>query len=171
MPRLGLCSVVPFPRPLDNHLQNHQSLNGSGADTMLLNVALATLVTTGGFWLLWSQPSWGGVAVWALAAGGFLWWKAGSVTEIWAWSTLGLGLQSVMWPIQRMIQFHDATGTLSDEEMGAILSAVVMGLFSSVFWLSFSYGLFQRAWRVAATSVGDSPSGASPLKEARRRGQ
>jgi hypothetical protein len=138
---------------------------------MLLNVVLATLVTTVGFWLIWSEPSWGGVVVWALAAGGFLWWKAGSVTEIWAWSTLGLGLQSVMWPVQRMIQFHGATETLSDEEMGAILSAVVMGLFSSVFWLSFSYGLFQRAWKVAATSAGDSLSGSSPLKGARRHGQ
>ncbi|MCP9455425.1 MAG: hypothetical protein NNA18_04860 [Nitrospira sp.] len=143
----------------------------SQADVMLLNVVLATLVTTGGFWLIWQEPEWGSVMGWALAVAGFLWWKAGSVTEIWAWSTLGLGVQSVVWPIQRMIQFHNAAGTLSDEEMGAILSAVVMGLFSAVFWLSFSYGLFQRARKVAATSVQDSLSGSSPLKVARRRAQ
>ena len=29
-----------------------------------------------------------------------------------------------------------------------ILSAVVLGLFSSVFWISFSYGLFKRARKV-----------------------
>lgn len=138
---------------------------------MLLNVALATLVTTVGFWLIWSEPASSGVAVWAVAAGGFLWWKARSITEIWAWATLGLGVQSVMWPVQRMIQFHGATEALSDDAMSAILSAVVMGLFSSVFWLSFSYGLFQRAWKGAAIAVGDSLTDDSSLKEARRRGQ
>jgi hypothetical protein len=29
--------------------------------------------------------------------------------------------------------------------MGAILSATLMGLFSAVFWIAFSYGLFKRA--------------------------
>ncbi len=35
--------------------------------------------------------------------------------------------------------------SLPESEMGTILSAVVLGLFSSVFWISFSYGLFRRA--------------------------
>jgi hypothetical protein len=29
--------------------------------------------------------------------------------------------------------------------MGTMLSAVLMGLFSAVFWIAFSYGLFKRA--------------------------
>jgi hypothetical protein len=41
--------------------------------------------------------------------------------------------------------------------MGTILSAVVLGLFSSVFWISFSYGLFKRAWGDATNPSCDSP--------------
>jgi hypothetical protein len=39
--------------------------------------------------------------------------------------------------------------------MGAILSAIVMGLFSAVFWISFAYGLFKRA-KAAAEPDGSS---------------
>jgi hypothetical protein len=46
-----------------------------------------------------------------------------------------------------MIQLKGPSETLPEAEMGTILSAVVLGLFSSVFWISFSYGLFKRAWR------------------------
>jgi hypothetical protein len=31
--------------------------------------------------------------------------------------------------------------------MGAILNAVLFGLFSSVFWISFAFGLFKREQR------------------------
>jgi hypothetical protein len=78
--------------------------------------------------------------------GGFLWWKARSITEVWAWSTLLLGLESFAWPLTLMIQLKGASETPSENEMGTILLAVVLGLFSSVFWISFSYGLFKRAW-------------------------
>jgi hypothetical protein len=136
---------------------------------MLLNLVLGTLVTTVGFWIIWGGAWPGVVAAWALAAGGFLWWKAESVTEIWAWSTLGLGVESVIWPVQRMVQLNGAAETLSDDEMGAILSAVVLGLFSSVFWLSFAYGLFKRAWATSTNAVEHSPPAASSAQSAKRR--
>jgi hypothetical protein len=44
-----------------------------------------------------------------------------------------------------MLQIRSAGGNPSDEDMGAILSATFMGLFSAVFWLAFSYGLFKRS--------------------------
>lgn len=136
---------------------------------MLPNLVLGTLVTTVGFWIIWGGAWPGVVAAWALAAGGFLWWKAESVTEIWAWSTLGLGVESVIWPVQRMVQLNGAAETLSDDEMGAILSAVVLGLFSSVFWLSFAYGLFKRAWATSTNAVEHSSPAASPAQPAKRR--
>lgn len=111
---------------------------------MLLNVGLGTLVVAVGFWLLWGAfPAWV-VALWALLVAALLHWKCRTITEIWAWSTLLLGLESFAWPLQLMIQLQSAASGPSDEEMGTILSAVVLGLFSSVFWLSFSYGLFKR---------------------------
>ena len=109
-----------------------------------LNIALGTLVVAIGFWLLRGTLAPEVVALWALLVGSFLYWKCRTITEIWAWSTLLLGLESFAWPLQFMVQLKSATPGPSDEEMGTILSAVVLGLFSSVFWMSFSYGLFKR---------------------------
>jgi len=111
---------------------------------MLLNISLGTTVVAIGFWLVWGTLMPGVAALWVALVGSFLYWKCHTITEIWAWSTLLLGLESFAWPLQLMIQLKSAAAAPSDEEMGAILSAVVLGLFSSVFWMSFSYGLFKR---------------------------
>jgi hypothetical protein len=136
---------------------------------ILLNLFLCVIVTTVGFWILWGDAWPLVIAGWALAAGGFLWWRARSVAELWAWATLGLGLESLIWPILLMTEFKHASETPSDEEMGAMLSAVVLGLFSSVFWISFSYGLFKRAWKTTADSTGVTASGGSPSRPAKRK--
>lgn len=120
---------------------------------ILLNLFLCVIVTTVGFWILWGAEWPLVIAGWALAAGGFLWWRARSVAELWAWATLGLGLESFIWPILLMAQLKRASETPSEEEMGTILSAIVLGLFSSIFWISFSYGLFKRAWKVTSDSA------------------
>lgn len=113
---------------------------------MVLNLSLGTLVTAVGFWLVWggtvSPVMVGG---WALTVALFLWFMTTSITALWAWSTLLLGLESFTWPFVLMIQLRGQAESLPESEMGAILSAVVLGLFSSVFWISFSYGLFKRA--------------------------
>ncbi|MEY4526832.1 MAG: hypothetical protein RL768_551 [Nitrospirota bacterium] len=111
---------------------------------MWLNISLGTLVAAIGFWLVWGTLMPGAVALWALLVGGFLHWRCRTVTEIWAWATLLLGVESFAWPLQLMIQLKSTAPAPSDDEMGTILSAVVLGLFSSVFWMSFAYGLFKR---------------------------
>ena len=67
-----------------------------------------------------------------MSVGLFLWFMTESITELWAWSTLLLGLESFAWPLVLMIQLRDQANHLPT--MGTILSAVVLGLFSSVFW-------------------------------------
>lgn len=113
----------------------------------LLNCLLGVLVAVVGFWLIWGTVDPIIVLGWALVVGTFLWLKAKSITEIWAWATLLLGLESFAWPVVLMIQLKGSSELLPESEMGTILSAVVLGLFSSVFWVTFSYGLFKRAWR------------------------
>jgi hypothetical protein len=120
---------------------------------ILLNLFLCVIVTTVGFWILWGTAWPLVIAGWALAAGGFLWWRARSIAELWAWATLGLGLESFISPILVMTQLKQASETPSEEELGTILSAIVLGLFSSVFWISFSYGLFKRAWKSTSDSI------------------
>ncbi len=130
----------------------------------LLNCLLGILVAVVGFWLIWGTVAPVVVLGWALVVGIFLWLKAESITEIWAWATLLLGLESFAWPVVLMIQLNGPSESLPEAEMGAILSAVVLGLFASVFWISFSYGLFKRAWRT------DQPaSEAEPMETARPR--
>lgn len=127
---------------------------------ILLNLILGTLVTTVGFWILWGAASQTVVVVWAFTVGGFLWWKVRSITELWAWATLLLGLESFAWPIHLMIQLKGASEAPSDDEMSTMLSAVILGLFSAVFWIVFSYGLFKRAWGASPGSTRDvSPPG------------
>jgi hypothetical protein len=111
----------------------------------LLNLVLGTAVAAVGFWLIWGSVSPFIVLGWAIAVGLFLWVKADSISKVWAWSTLLLGIESFAWPLMLMVQLKGASDTVPEAEMGTILSAVVLGLFSSVFWVSFSYGLFNRA--------------------------
>ena len=124
----------------------------------LLNCLLGILVAVVGFWLIWGTVAPVLVLGWALVVGAFLWLKAKSITEIWAWATLLLGLESFAWPVVLMIQLKGTSDSLPETEMGTILSAVVLGLFSSVFWISFSYGLFKRAWRTDQPLSEDEPT-------------
>ena len=110
-----------------------------------LNLSLGTLVAAIGFWIIWGGTVSAIVVVgWALSVGLFLGFMAESIATLWAWTTLLLGLESFAWPLVLMIQFKGQAESLPESEMGTILSAVVLGLFSSVFWISFSYGLFRR---------------------------
>lgn len=122
---------------------------------IFLNLFLGTLVAAVGFWLIWGTDSPALVGGWALVVAVVLWGKAKSITEIWAWSTLLLGLESFAWPVTLMVQLKGASETIPESEMGNVLSAVVLGLFSSVFWLSFAYGLFGRARRLEEPTSDD----------------
>jgi hypothetical protein len=117
-----------------------------------LNAVLGSIVVTIGAWLVW-----GGLPLlWAatLALGVTekairvrVIWRGRTIGAVWAWSTLLLGLTSLAWPIVTMVQIRMTSAQPSDEEMGAILAAVLFGVFSSVFWISFAYGLFRRVSR------------------------
>lgn len=112
--------------------------------TPQLNALLGSLVVTVGFWLTWGEMSSALTAVLALGAAGFLVWRGSTIALVWAWATLLLGLESLAWPIVTMVRVRMASAEPSDQEMGLILTAVLFGLFSSIFWLTFSYGIFKR---------------------------
>ena len=110
-----------------------------------VNIGLGSLVVAIGARLAGNALSLSGAAGVLIAAAAFLWWSGRTITLIWAWSTLLLGVESFAWPITTMLQIRSGGGDPSDEDMGIILSASLMGLFSAVFWIAFSYGLFKRA--------------------------
>ena len=110
-----------------------------------LNAALGSLVVAVGAWLAWDALSGLGALFVMAGIAGFLLWRGRTIGLVWAWSTLFLGLECFAWPILTMVRIRSATSQPSDEDTATILSAVLMGLFSAVFWIAFSYGLFKRA--------------------------
>jgi hypothetical protein len=127
-----------------------------------LNALLGSFVVAVGAWLAWDSFSLWEVLLVAGGAAGFLVWQGRTIGLVWAWATLLLGLESLAWPIVTMVQVRSATAEPSDEQMGAMLSAVLMGLFSAVFWITFSYGLFKRAGRPPGPSSTDASDGSHP---------
>ena len=98
-----------------------------------------------GFWVLGGDLPVIAPLVLTGALVGFLLWAARDVGTVWAWATLLLGIESLAWPVLTMIRTRIASAQPTEEQMSAVLTAVLFGLFSSVFWLTFSYGLFKRA--------------------------
>jgi hypothetical protein len=126
-----------------------------------LNALLGSLVVAAGAWLAWDAfPLW---EVFLIAGGvaGFLIWQGRTIGLVWAWATLLLGVESLAWPIVTMVQLRSTTMEPTDEQMATILSAVLTGLVSAVFWITFSYGFFKRAGQpitAASTDATDSPT-------------
>jgi len=127
--------------------------------TTQLHAVLGAIVVTIGFWLAGGELPVAAVAALALAVAWFLAWQGSTIGRVWAWACLLLGIASAAWPITTMIQIRRVAMEPSDEQMGLILTAVVAGLFSSVFWLSFAFGIFRwikrREMEAAAPSAGD----------------
>jgi hypothetical protein len=112
-----------------------------------LHVMLGSLVVAVGAWMAWDALSLSWVVLLAVSAGGFLSWQGSTIGLTWAWTTLLLGLESLAWPLVTMYQIRQSTAEPNDDQMSMILLAVWVGLFSAVFWISFSYGLFKRTGR------------------------
>jgi len=123
----------------------------------LINAFAGSLVVALGAWLAWDHLSFvGGGIVFVLAAG-FLAWRGRTITTIWAWVTLLLGIESFLWPILTMQHLRSSTAQPSDEQIGTLLSAALMGILSASFWLAFSYGLFKRSAKPTVESVAEGP--------------
>ena len=108
-----------------------------------IHAVLGAIVVTIGFWLAGGELPVMVVAALALGVAGFLAWRGSTIGRVWAWACLLLGCASAAWPIAMMVQVRGMTAEPSDEQMGLILTAVVAGLFSSVFWVSFGWGIFR----------------------------
>jgi hypothetical protein len=127
-----------------------------------LNALLGSLVVAAGAWLAWdSLPVWGVFLIGGVVAG-FLIWQGRTIGLVWAWATLLLGLESLAWPIVTMVQFRSITAEPTDEQLGTMLSAVLMGLVSAVFWITFSYGFFKRARQPSTVSSVDATDNLPP---------
>ena len=109
-----------------------------------LNAVLGSLTVTVGLWLLvGALPMPIGIAL-AIGLAILLAWKSPSIGSIWAISTLLLGVESLAWPIMEMADLQKLGPEPPLEELERIFTAVLFGLFSGVFWMTFAYGIFKR---------------------------
>lgn len=112
--------------------------------TPQLHALLGGLVVAGGVFVMWEEAG----VVWTLlvaaVATAVLLWRGRSIGAVWAWTTLGLGIESMTWPIVTMVRIRMEGVQPTEEQMGTILNAVLFGLFTSVFWVTFAFGLFKR---------------------------
>lgn len=115
--------------------------------TSRLHAVVGAVAVAVGFWLAVGAVPLEMLAAVALGVAGFLAWQGTTLGRVWAWASLLIGLDSLAWPIVTMIQISRVTEQPNDQQMGMILTAVVAGLFASVFWLSFGWGIFRWAKR------------------------
>ena len=109
-----------------------------------LNAVLGSLTVTVGLWLLvGALPVPMGIAL-AIGLAILLAWNSPSIGSIWAASTLLLGVESLAWPIMQMADLQKLGPEPPLEELERIFTAVLFGLFSGVFWMTFAYGIFKR---------------------------
>lgn len=127
-----------------------------------LNALFGSLVLTMGLWIVVGDMSVSAtIALCGFIAGALGRFCSNSMT-IWAWTTLFFGAESLAWPISMMIRIKLAGMDPTEQQMQDILTAILFGLFSSIFWFTFAYGLFRRTW----TTEGPSPSSPQPLGDA-----
>ncbi|WP_447985682.1 hypothetical protein [Nitrospira sp. Nam74] len=118
--------------------------------SLQLNAALGSLVVTFGLWLVWGEASVLALAGFALLLGVLLSWGSSSLAAVWAWSTALLGLESFALAVVTIIHGKLADREPTEEEMVSIFTAMLFGLFSSIFWLTFSYGIYKKFVRVTS---------------------
>ncbi|HSL04457.1 MAG TPA: hypothetical protein VK901_13095 [Nitrospiraceae bacterium] len=133
-----------------------------------LNALLGSLVVAAGAWLAWdSLPVWAVFLVAGVVAG-FLIWQGRTIGLVWAWATLLVGLESLAWPIVTMVQVRSTATEPTDEQLGTMLSAGLIGLISAVFWITFSYGFFKRARQPIAALSTDATESRPPTSRSER---
>lgn len=134
-----------------------------------LNAVLGSLTVTVGLWLLvGSMPVPLGIAL-AVGLAILLAWKSPSIGYIWAVSTLLLGVESFAWPIMQMADIQELGPEPPLEELQRVFTAVLFGLFSGVFWMTFAYGIFKRTRGRNAPATQTIPQTKNQKKRSRRK--
>ena len=112
---------------------------------LLVNAVLGAMAVAGGLWFLQGGLS---LTVTVLAVVGLTAVLANicqRAAQVWTWSTLLLGLESLAWPFQLVGELRQFGPEPPMEEMSKVFTAVLFGVFSGIFWLTFAYGLYRRS--------------------------
>ncbi len=109
-----------------------------------IHAVLGSLVVTVGFWLIFTDLGTGATVFVAVSVASLLIYLGRSIGMVWALATFLLGAECLAWPFVTMIGTRMTTPEPSDQQMGQILTSVIWGLPTGIFWLTFSWGVFKR---------------------------
>ena len=130
-----------------------------------INAVLGSLTVTIGLWLLiGALPVPIGVAM-GIALAVLLAWKCPSKGYIWTICTFLSGVESIAWPMMQLADLEKLGPEPLIEDMERIFTAVLFGLFSGVFWMTFAYGIFKRTRGPIIHSSFPVPTSSSPPKK------
>ena len=112
--------------------------------TLLVNAVLGAMAVTVGLWFLQGDLS-SSATIIIIVGLTILYAKiCPTAAHVWMWSTLLLGLESLAWPFQLVGELEQYGSEPPIEEMSKVFTAVLFGVFSGVFWLTFAYGIYRR---------------------------
>ena len=112
--------------------------------TLVVNAVLGAMAVTVGLWFLRGDLS-SSVTIVIIIGLTILYAKVcPTAAHVWMWSTLLLGLESLAWPFQLVGALEQYGAEPPIEEMSKVFTAVLFGVFSGIFWLTFAYGIYRR---------------------------
>ena len=112
--------------------------------TLLINAVLGAMAVTVGLWFLQGDLS-SSVTIIIIVGLTILYAKVcPTAAHVWMWSTLLLGVESLAWPFQLIGELEQYGSEPPLEEMSKVFTAVLFGVFSGIFWLTFAYGIYRR---------------------------
>ena len=110
----------------------------------LINAVLGAMAVAGGLWLLSGGIS--GVVTVTVVVGLMVVFAktCPGVAHVWMWSTVLLGIESLAWPVPLVLELRQLGPEPPLETMSEVFTAVLFGVLSGIFWLTFAYGLYRR---------------------------
>ena len=112
----------------------------------LIHAVFGAMAVAGGLWLLWGglSPT---VMVLVVAGLTVVFVKTcPSAAHVWMGTTVLLGLESLAWPVPLVVELQQFGPEPPLEEMSRVFTAVLFGVVSGIFWITFAYGLYRRTY-------------------------
>lgn len=135
---------------------------------LLIHAVIGSMVVTIGLWMLLGDLSLPVTVVVVVLLTVIFGKTCPTPSHVWACSTFLVGLESLAWPFLMLKDLQALGPEPPMKDMQRIFTAVLFGLFSGVFWMTFAYGIYRRIQQKNAPSQSPSP-GSSSLSKSKKK--
>jgi len=135
----------------------------------LVNAILGAIAVTVGLWFLQGDLSSAITIIMIVGLTIVYTQMCPTTAHVWMWSTMFIGLESLAWPFQMVGTLEQFGPEPPIEEMERVFTAVLFGLFSGIFWLTFAYGIYRRTQPKVVDPSSVEPISANQAKAQRKK--